>query len=171
MEPFKRKIEPGDDRVFERLVTGVSGQECVAWRKSFGRTGHLHFGPLRPKKHAGVRQVHRDRGKWVLHLWNTHVRLLLPSGETLSDSGTGDDAVLSRLSYLVGCRVSTLTFDSETLHLALTMSSGMVLELWPPDSAEPDDELWNLILPTDDELVLQADGTWSLEHSPVGGDR
>ncbi len=103
-ELFDRQFAPGDEALFSQLVAGLLGQECIAWRKSYGGTGSLHFGQLIPRRAPPSKAVDKDRGSWVLWLWACNQRLALPSGEQLDSTQANEEAVLAKVPQLVGTK-------------------------------------------------------------------
>lgn len=163
-ELFDRQFAPRDETIFSQLIAGLVGQECIAWRKSYGGTGSLHFGRLIAKRSPPRKAVHRDRGTWVLWLWACDEKLTFPSGEQLDSTRDGEDLVLARMPELVGSAVRSLRIDPETLSLTLELSTGATLELMTDPAYDGNDEQWDLKLPNERELSAWRGGRWALQE-------
>jgi hypothetical protein len=158
-ELFDRHFAEGDEILFSRLVAGLRGQECIAWRKSYGDTGSLHFGELVPKRVTRPRTVHKDRGTWVLWLWACDHRLTLPSGERI-------DSEIESVKEVVGSAVRDIRIDPGTLGLRLEFSNGVILELLTDLADTGDEEQWSLMLPGTRAVTAWAGRRWALQEEP-----
>lgn len=161
---FDRQFAPGDEIRFSQLVAGLVGQECIAWRKSYGSTGSLHFGQLIAKRAPPPKAVHKDRGTWVLWLWACNQKLTFPGGEQLDSTRDGDDVVLARMPELVGSAVRGIRIDPNTLSLTLELSTGATLELITDPTYDGDEEQWDLKLPNERELTAWRGRRWALQE-------
>lgn len=138
------------------------GQSCSAWRKSYGRSGHLHFGPLTQREAHNPRAVYQDRGLWVLHLWNCERTLVWSDGTVWSSRQFGDAPIFEHLSGVIGVGVKAIDLQPHSLDLRVSFANGAVLQLGIGHDVAPDDEQWNLITPASWEIVLWANHEWGL---------
>jgi hypothetical protein len=158
-ELFDRHFAEGDEIVFSRLVAGLRGQECIAWRKSYGDTGSLHFGELVPKQVTLPKTVHKDRGRWVLWLWACDPRITLSSGERI-------DSVIDSVKDVVGSAVRDIRIDPGSLALRLQFANGVTLELLTDLADAGDEEQWSLMMPGNRAVTAWAGGRWALQEEP-----
>ena len=160
---FNRVFEAGDAALFRAASQGLRGLPCVAWRKSYMYSGHLHFGELVPSPVQRPLSVYRDRGTWIITLWDCERRLMLPDG-TVYDSRQGEiELVASSLDTVVGDVLIRLEINPVDTTLRLEFQSGTLLEL-PPDPALGEDaEQWSIEDSTGRALVGYGAGRWALE--------
>ncbi len=154
---------PGDRAIFARLSESLLGRECVAWRKSYGRTGHLHFGLMQPKPTVRETTVHRDEGEWVLYLLDCDRTLSADPGVSVSSRDNGDDVLLQQLPSLVGHKVREVSFGEESLELELRFDHGRRLRLSLDASCPGDSEQW-LLVHSGIEIITFADGRWGVQE-------
>lgn len=162
-ESFDREFALGDEEVFDRLVTGFVGQKCIAWRKSYGNTGGLHFGQFIAKRAPPRKAVHRDQGSWVLWIGACDQRLTLSTGELHESKGEENGTVLARMQALVGEAARHIGIDAITLSLTVEFSDGSKLELVPDAMCGSDDEQWDLTLPGGNTVVAWTGRRWALQ--------
>lgn len=162
---FVRTFEEGDDKLFEVLVSGLAGQECSDWRKGYGRTGSIHFGPLRPKTRMWPGSTDSDQGQWIVMLSDCERALTLSSGMELSSVGSGDDAVIGRLSDLRGLHLQSVVLDAETLSLTMRLSENNSLILQTDPNSTARDEQWAIELPIGLAIVAFGERHWSLTRN------
>lgn len=162
-ELFDNRLPTDEQAGYAGVAAGLVGQECTAWRKSYGATGSLHFGPLIPKAAPRPKSVYKDRGAWVLWLWACAEKLTLPNGERLDSRRDGEEAVLNRMQELVGSKVAGVRLDPETLSLTLKFTPGSILELVTDLDYEGDEEQWDLKLPNGKALTVWNKQRWTLE--------
>lgn len=156
-----RQVMPGDSDVFKTLSTDWVGLRCSAWRKSYGRTGHLHFGALRPKAFVNENTVFGDEGELVLYLFNCTRIIRWSSVDLVSSRMHGDNAVLAVMPSLVGRILTDVIFEDSSLDLTLEFDTTVCLTLSVDSRSAPDSELWNLIDATI-EAVAYADRSWGV---------
>lgn len=160
---FDRQFRSGDVALFESLTHDLAGQPCVAWRRGYLDSGHLHFGRLVPVLHPLPRQVDRTRGLWIVGLWGCDRRMTLPDGSVL-DSLLGDNAlVFEPLDSLVGDILTGCHLQSEDLSLLLEFGSGTSLELRPDPQLGADDEQWAIEMPDHSAIAGYGSRRWVLE--------
>lgn len=141
-EIFDRRFTPADTVLFRGLVADIVGQPCVAWRRSYGRTGHLHFGSLVERPYKPPKAVHRSTGEWIINLDDADRVLECPGVDTLDSRSDGDDRVLAELKQLEGTTLREIVLDPSSLSLRISMSSGHVLQLLTDQQLTADNEQW-----------------------------
>lgn len=171
MMPIDRQFALGDHALLEQLIQGLVNQQCVAWRKSYGRTGSLHYGGLVRRPPSPKKVVHQDEGVWIVGLWDCDRRLLALDGQVIDSRETGDDAFLPRLGALEGTHLRSVEFDEQALCLQLKHSNGLVLQLLPDPVCSSQDEQWSVQLPTRVAVAVFGKRRWTVEADVEGGDR
>jgi hypothetical protein len=166
---FDRRFVAADMSVFRDLTAGVIGQPCVAWRKSYGRTGHFHFGALVERPHLPPKAIHRATGEWIIDLADADRILTRSSGEQLDSRRDGDDLVMASFGAFEGKELRALELDPSTLSLRLTMNDGHILDLVTDEALTAKDEQWAIQLPSGLALVAYASQRWSVEHNRPSG--
>jgi len=168
-ETFDRRFTATDAVLFRDLIAGIVGQLCVAWRKSYGRTGHLHFGALVERPHLPAKAVHRLTGEWIIDLADADRVLVRPGADTLDSRRDGDDRVLAELKQLEATTLREIVLDPSSLSLRISLSSGHVLELLTDHELSADDEQWAIQLPNGLALLVYGNQRWALEpNRPTG---
>lgn len=148
------------------LVEGMCGTECVAWRKSYGTSGGLHFGRLVPKSLPSKRsRRYKDEGQWILHLWDCDRILTVWKGGELESRSLKDEVQMKELALLEGHRVAEVSLDPETLLLTIAFAEGSMLKLLVDEDCEPDLEQWNLVLPSRNTIVVWPLKQWGMMGS------
>jgi hypothetical protein len=156
--------EPNDFNLLVARVHELIGQQCVAWRKSYGQSGSLHFGPLVAARVPRAAHVYGDRGTWVVSLWECDRTLSLPDGNVIDSTRDGDEALLSCLGSLEGTSVTDMVLDRESLSLTIGFASGARLALLTDSRSGKADEQWaieTLHLPS---ISVFGDGHWAVEE-------
>ncbi len=156
-----RPVALGDRDIFNTIAVHWVGLPCSAWRKSYGRTGHLHFGALRPKEVVNKNTVFKDEGEFAFYLFDCTRTIRLSPVHLVSSQVHGDDEVLAVMPSLVGRTLTDVVFDDTSLDLTLTFDTALSLTLSVDPRYSPDSELWNLIDATT-EIVAYADRRWGV---------
>lgn len=156
-----RRVTVGDCELFRELSSDWVGLPCSAWRKSYGRSAHLHFGTLGPKAVVTQNTVFRDEGQWVLYLFDCIRVIRWSSGDSVSSRVHGENELLAAMPSLVGRVLTGVIFEDALLDLTLTFDDTVSLTLSIDSRSAPDSELWNLINATT-EIVAYADHRWGV---------
>lgn len=162
---FDRVFESRDENLFAELVRDLLGQPCIGWRKSYGRTGSLHYGALVGRPNPPPKAVHKDHGAWVIGLWDSDRRITWPTGEVLDNREAGDDVVVGRLRELEGARVQGIRVHPESLTLTIDHSNGIKLELITDAASNSQDEQWAIELPTGQAIAVFGNSRWALQEN------
>jgi len=159
---FDKRFDERDREHFISLTAGLAGQPCVAWRKSYGRTGSIHFGKLIAEQNPLPKQVYRTRGPWVLDLQDCDRRLSLNPDEILDSRSDGDDAILDRMQELEGLTLKGLRLSGD-LSLSLRFVEGAMLELIIDPALTAKDEQWAMKLPSGMWILVYGEMRWTSE--------
>lgn len=150
----------GHVQALRELIDDLHDQPCLAWRKSYGRTGTLHFGEWMQKEVVRPKTVYHEQGSWVVGLSDCDRRLRTPEGEQLEDFGS-DESLLGRLDVLKGSTVTRVELDDDlSLRLTFADSSRLALVV----DAKSADEQWSVRTPTGQWAVVYRDGRCVLEE-------
>ena len=161
VKKFKRQFLTNDIEIFQQLTNGLVGEVCRVWRRSYGRTGSLHFGPLRSISSERFSPYHEE-GTWILRLWDCDRRLSLPGESAIDNRETGDDAQFARFNELEGLTVDAFELDSETLDLSVRFAGGAELVLVVDERCQADGDQWTLNLPSRRVIVSWPRRRWGL---------
>lgn len=165
LEEFDRLFEPGDERLLGSLLHDLIGQPCIAWRKSYGRTGSLHYGQLVSRASPPAKAVHKDHGTWVIGLWDCDRRLTFGNGDVIDTREVGDEPLFQKLDELRGAQVEDVRLDPVLLSVAIRHSNQMLLELLPDSSRGPEHEQWAVELPTDNAVIVFGKKRWAIQRN------
>lgn len=161
--PVDRELVHEDAALITELLRGIEGLHCAAWRKSYGRSGSLHFGALLPRNDIPEKAVHRDQGQWVISMWDCDRRVTVPDEGVVESLVNGDDALIKQLPSLEQKKLESIEFHATSTSLVLTFEGGASLELQVDQQSDSQSEQWAVEMPDGRAIVMYGQRRWVLE--------
>jgi hypothetical protein len=166
--PVGRELADEDAALITELLRGVEGLVCAAWRKSYGRSGSLHFGALLPRNSVPEKAVHRSQGQWIISMWDCDRRVTVPHRGVVESVVNGDDALIEQLPSLEQKKLERIEFDAKSTSLVLTFEGGASLELQVDQQSDSQSEQWAVEIPDGRAIIMYGQRRWVLEPARPG---
>jgi hypothetical protein len=147
-------------------LSDLQGKRLSAFRKSYQRMAHVHFGQMSPRARVPEKAVYKDHGEFIVDMLDCDRAVEPSSGGSLTSLADGDDHVFEAMAALEGEVVSTVSLEAESLTLRIEFVSGGSLTLVGDAEVGPENEQWAVTFP--DRTVLMAVGRSELRVEPAG---
>lgn len=146
-------------------LSDMEGKKLSAFRKSYQRMAHAHFGQMLLRARVPEKAVYKDHGEFVVDMLDCDRVVDPSSGGSLTSLVDGDDQVLKAMAALEGEVVSSVSLEAESLTLRIEFVGGGSFTLVGDADVGPENEQWAITFP--DRTVLMAFGRSELRVEPA----
>ena len=90
-------------------LSDLQGKRLSAFRKSYQRMAHAHFGQMLPRAKVPEKAVYKDHGEFIVDMLDCDRAVDPSSGGSLTSLVDGDDHVLEAMAALYRTHLSTVS--------------------------------------------------------------